>query len=791
VLPHPLVALALALALALAVGSAVPAAGMTATAAPDTFQLEAQFLGDGAVAPAAIVAVPRGGSATFTFTPHGCQTIASLEVDHVPTTPSPTWTFSDVQADHIVYVVFGAPATTTTLTVDPDQDCLTSQRLVAHVVGGDCGDVAFYAGDTLIGTASLSVDVALLAVAPPLAAGAHVLTAAYSGCDCAAPSVSAPLEYAVRAVSPGGARLWFSGNGAYQGQPVKGTVTVTDTHGRMLDIDGTAVVYDGSAVCTSARLEHGLAQWSAILPVDSHRMRAVLRGNTCVGDLVSNVANVAVVDAPGGQESHVEFTFSPAAPIAGQPITMEATVTPSSATGVVQFFNNSALQFVAEVPIVNGTATATYVQAAPGASMFQALYTGDRAFASSGSPGRTVVVSAGAAPATIALDAEPIPGSGGAGYAIRARVDPPDATGVVEFHDVFGTAGRFVLTDGAARRPFALRTPGRHVVGATYLGNAVYAPVTTTLEVVRESLTAGPVVSSSRNPSRIGEGVTFAAQLAPDDSGSVTFFIDDAPVATAPVVAGLARFSTGWSVRGVHRVRATHSVHPSTGSNVVEQAVSDSTPPALVFKYPPVGIPLVAGESVVLSWCVDYGLPVPPTWLYISRTPMRDWEPVGAVGASDPAAATGELPWTITGPSVDAGTPGDIHSGHMLALDATGTYQDGYTYVPFRIDGTLLLDAPAEAALSDHLALGPPRPNPASGPVTLQLDLPRAGPVEVEILDLQGRVVRRMAHAVRPAGRHAIAWDGATPAGTAPPGVYFVRCTTPQETQTRRVVVTR
>ena len=50
------------------------------------------------------------------------------------------------------------------------------------------------------------------------------------------------------------------------------------------------------------------------------------------------------------------------------------------------------------------------------------------------------------------------------------------------------------------------------------------------------------------------------------------------------------------------------------------------------------------------------------------------------------------------------------------------------------------------------------------------------GAVTLEILDLQGRRVRRLAHGMLEAGPHLLEWDGngddGTPVGS---GVYFVR----------------
>jgi hypothetical protein len=77
--------------------------------------------------------------------------------------------------------------------------------------------------------------------------------------------------------------------------------------------------------------------------------------------------------------------------------------------------------------------------------------------------------------------------------------------------------------------------------------------------------------------------------------------------------------------------------------------------------------------------------------------------------------------------------------------------------------------APAPPALSAG-------PNPFGETVSLSLALAEAGNVRLDVLDVSGRIVRRVVSGWLPAGRHALAWDGRTDAGSdAPAGLYFVR----------------
>ncbi len=89
------------------------------------------------------------------------------------------------------------------------------------------------------------------------------------------------------------------------------------------------------------------------------------------------------------------------------------------------------------------------------------------------------------------------------------------------------------------------------------------------------------------------------------------------------------------------------------------------------------------------------------------------------------------------------------------------------------------------------LALRSPWPNPSAGETRFEFSLPRDGRVEVEVLDLQGRVVRTLERGSRAAGQHTLLWRGDDDAGRqSAPGLYFVRVrAADEERQTRFVRV--
>jgi hypothetical protein len=91
------------------------------------------------------------------------------------------------------------------------------------------------------------------------------------------------------------------------------------------------------------------------------------------------------------------------------------------------------------------------------------------------------------------------------------------------------------------------------------------------------------------------------------------------------------------------------------------------------------------------------------------------------------------------------------------------------------------------------IEFGLPTPNPSTGAVSFRLALPTENRVDLEIFDLRGRMVRRLASGVFGAGVHSLRWDGAMAAGQpSAPGVYFARLKLGGESfKERTVVLTR
>jgi uncharacterized repeat protein (TIGR02543 family) len=86
------------------------------------------------------------------------------------------------------------------------------------------------------------------------------------------------------------------------------------------------------------------------------------------------------------------------------------------------------------------------------------------------------------------------------------------------------------------------------------------------------------------------------------------------------------------------------------------------------------------------------------------------------------------------------------------------------------------------------LALEPLVPTPTSGRVGVNFNLPRDGRVRLRVVDVQGRTVALLSDGWLDPGAHHLGWD-ARAAGGNPPGLYFVRLSTPWGDRVRRLIL--
>jgi hypothetical protein len=240
---------------------------------------------------------------------------------------------------------------------------------------GPTGTVQFFDGVNVLGTVALSGGTASLTTAG-LAVGTHFITATYSGDSNFGGSTSSPVTQTVSAstISTTTA-LTSSANPSGFGQQVTFSATVNPSSGAT----GTVTFMEGALTLgTSALNASGVATFStSTLAVGTHSITAHYSGDDTHTGSTSPVLLQIVNTLP----TTTTLASSDNPSRTGRPVTFTATVSPSTATGTVEFFDGSAS--LGTVALSSGQASLTTSSLAAGKHSITAIYSGNANLASS------------------------------------------------------------------------------------------------------------------------------------------------------------------------------------------------------------------------------------------------------------------------------------------------------------------------------------------------------------------------------------------------------------------------
>jgi len=164
------------------------------------------------------------------------------------------------------------------------------------------------------------------------------------------------------------------------------------------------------------------------------------------------------------------------------------------------------------------------------------------------------------------------------------------------------------------------------------------------------------------------------------------------------------------------------------------------------------------GTEQTLTW--TKGAAIMAVDVEVSRDGGTKWELIArnVTGTS--------YTWTVIGPTTNTArfriTDSNVQ-GRTDSSDGNFTISGGTTPV-------------GEAPLPRVAAFSNARPNPSAGDMRFDMAMPHASQVEVDVLDVAGRVVGTLASGSFGAGVHSLRWsDGSPGVRAARAGVYFVR----------------
>jgi len=273
--------------------------------------------------------------------------------------------------------VVNAAATSTVVASAPNPSVVGESVTITATVsvsapgaGTATGSVEFFDGATSLGTATLSGGAASISTSA-LALGSHDLTAVYAG-DANFTGSTSAIQAHVVGQSATSTALASSANPSTYGESVTFTATVSVNPPGSGTATGTVEFFDGATSLGTATLSGGSAAIStAALAAGTHSITAQYLGSA---DLTGSTS-AAVAQVVGSAGSSVSLAVSANPSVYLDALTLTATVTPSAATGTVEFFDGATSLGAASVS--GGSAAIVVSSLAVGSHSLTAVYSGE------------------------------------------------------------------------------------------------------------------------------------------------------------------------------------------------------------------------------------------------------------------------------------------------------------------------------------------------------------------------------------------------------------------------------
>ena len=461
-------------------------------------------------------------------------------------------------------------------------------------------------------------------------------------------------------------------SGVKLGQPVPLSATVTG------GADGDSVeFFDGATKVGAGALANGVATL-AWTPADvrTHSVTAKYLGNAKVATSTSSAVDVVVSEA---DKSTATAITGPASAVAGESVTVEATVSPTPAGGTVQFKDGATDLGGAVTVDANGKASLTnsYVV---GAHSIVAVYSGSGVYQTSTSAPHALTV----APVVVEENTTttlvgPSTGSTGEALSFTASVSTGAAGGTVQFKEGGRELGSPVPVDasGKATTTPTFNVAGEYSITAVFSGSGNYLGSTSNAQTVnvkapaptdQQTQTVLTVPADAKTGTAVGLSVT----VTPTPVGGTVQFKDGSgnlgsPV---PVVEGKASIMHEFASVGTHDITAVYSGAAGfLTSTSAAQSVSVTAPAA---EDQETSITVSAPASAVKGAKVDLVAAVVPTLSAGTVQFMDGTTPIGGPVAVVNGKATLSHTFTELGDrritAVFSGTDGYLGSETQAAV---------------------------------------------------------------------------------------------------------------------------
>jgi len=470
--------------------------------------------------------------------------------------------------------------------------------------------------------------------------GTHSITAVYTGAGSFTTSTSTSLAQAVNQASTT-TSVSSTPNPSVVGQSVTYTATVAVSAPGAGTPTGNVEFFDGGtpiATCGGATgnpLSVTTATCSqTYATVSSHTITAQYLGST---NFNASAASASLTQAVNKASTTTSVSSTPNPSVVGQSVTYTATVAVSAPgagtpTGTVTFKDGtSTITCTSGTPALNGSgvATCTLASAGVGAHSITGVYGADANYLTSTSTAFTQTVNQASTTTSVSSTPNPSVVGQSVTYTATVAVNAPGAgtpTGTVTFKDgtstITCTSGTPALNgSGVATCTLASTTVGAHSITGVYSGDTNFLTSTSTAftQTVNQASTTTSV-SSTPNPSVVGQSVTYTATVAVNapgagtPTGTVTFKDGLSTIActggSTTLSLGLATCQIAYTGVGTHSITTVYGSDTnfltSTSSPAITQTVSQaSTSTALTSSVNP----SVVGQSVTFTATVAVNAP--------------------------------------------------------------------------------------------------------------------------------------------------------------------------------------
>ncbi len=415
----------------------------------------------------------------------------------------------------------------------------------------------------------------------PLAAGSYSFSASYSGDTNYNSSTSTCAPFSVSEATTTTA-VGSSVIPSTFGQSVTFTAAVTSTGGGTPT--GTVTFTDGPNVLGVVSLSGGQAALStSSLGVGSHSIVASYAGDNTHRSSASTALTQTVQMA--STTLSLASNINPSA--YNQAVTFTATLMPQfggSATGTVTFKDGATTLGTAAVS--SNLETITVSTLALGTHSITAAYSGDSNFTGSSSGIVSQVVTKASTTTAVASSLNPAFVTQTITYTATVT---SQYLGVVSGSVVFKSGGvsfgSATLVNGQASVNVSFSTSGNRSITATYVGDVNNTGSTSpALKQVVNKFTTSTNLTSSLNPSLVGQSVTFTATVssaygAIPDGDMVTFKDGATTLATVALSGGTATLNTSTLAAGTHNITVTYAgdkLFAASVSTPVKQVVNEN-----------------------------------------------------------------------------------------------------------------------------------------------------------------------------------------------------------------------